>query len=46
MSGRDQAAPTPLDDRVHGHQAAGVEDLDLVGELMHLDDAARPVGTL
>ena len=29
---------------MHGHQPAGVEDLDLIGELMHLDHAAGAIG--
>ncbi|AWV14853.1 hypothetical protein A3862_30080 (plasmid) [Methylobacterium sp. XJLW] len=44
MPGRDQDLPTPLDDGVRRHQTACVEDLDLVGELVDLDDTPCPVG--
>ena len=39
----DLVAPTALDHGVHGDQAPGIEDLDLLGELVDLDETACPV---
>ena len=44
MSRVDPILPSALQDRMGCHETAAVEDADDVGKLMHLDDAAGPIG--
>ena len=40
----DPVLPAPFQDRMGGDEPTPIEDADLVGELVHLDDTPRPVG--
>ena len=40
----DPVLPAPFQDRMDGDEPALIENADQVGQLVHLDDAARPVG--
>ena len=44
MGGIDPVLPAPFQDRVDRDQPSLIEDADLIGELMHFDDASRSVG--
>ena len=47
MTGRDAALVAAFEHRMAGDQLAGLEDLDLIGERLHLEDTRRVVsGTL
>jgi hypothetical protein len=40
----DPVLPAPFQDRMDRDEPSFIENADLIGELMHFDDASRPVG--
>ena len=44
MGDIDPVLPAPFQDRMDRDEPAFIENADLIGELMHLDDTPRPVG--